>query len=284
MPYVKRPVRKNTRNPRPYRKKRVYKRPAKQVKRLARQEIFNQIPTKKHVVSQNLLNSFGAIHGDDGHALDPETEKYWALFKPLALAKSAKADDGNTRTEEFIYAKNYLLNGELMMPKDLKGCCQVRVLMGYWKGTQSLTTQQFTGAILDTVLSSATDKFDPQSSEAKAFKIVSDTMRTYHPIQIYDNTSGESAREEAGLGSDNVALWKPIVINRNFRINRKIKYDSDDGDSQVGWLPFIAIGCFPCHNASIGVNNEEMFNRVSGQVVSPAYTYESRMYFKDVNN
>jgi len=264
-------------------KRRVGRRPVKQVRRIARQQVMNMIPTKKHLIGQNLVGAWGAGPGDDGHGLDPDSNVNWVVFKPLALDFSTKSDDDNTRTEERIFAKNYLLNGELMMPKELKGCVQVRTIMGWYKGTQTVATGSFQAAVLHAAYPEATSRPDPQLNSNKAFKIISDTMRTYHPLQIYDDSSGESVREASGLGSDNVALWKPIVVKRNFKINRKISYDNADGDSQVGWCPFIAIGIFPCENANIGVNNDEFFAR--GQhPTGPTFGYESRMYFKDIVN
>lgn len=262
-------------------KKRVVKRAT--VKRIAKSAVMSTIPIKKHLMGQNLVHVWGAGPGEDGHGLDPSSNINWVVFKPLALGSSDKDDDANTRTETKIFAKNYLLNGELMMPKQLKGCVQVRVVMGYFKGTASVSTQAFQANVLQASLDTATAKFDPQTSESKAYRIISDTMRTYHPLQIYDNTTYESVAEQSRIASDNVALWRPIVIKRNFKFNRKVQYDNDDGDSQVGWCPFIAIGCFPCENASIGANDDEYFGR-GDHGFGPNFAYESRMYFQDLNN
>ena len=275
MAYKKRPMKRRNN------KKRVVKRAT--VKKIAKSAVMSTIPIKKHLMSQNLVHVWGAGAGEDGHGLDPSSNVNWVLFKPLALARSTKDDDSNTRTEPKIFAKNYLLNGELMMPKQLKGCVQVRTIMGYFKGTNSLAPAAFQANVLQASLDTATSKFDPQVSEAKSYKIVSDTMRTYHPLQIYDNTTYDSVQEQSRLASDNVALWRPIIIKRNFKFNRKVQYDGDDGDTQVGWVPFIAIGCFPCENASIGTNDDEYFGR-GEHGFSPSFAYESRMYFQDLNN
>ena len=150
----------------------------------------------------------------------------------------------------------------------------------------SLTTQQLTGALFGTdgMFPTAETKFDPQTSASKAFKILSDKTTTHYPIQIYDRTSGDTSAEDAGLRSDNVGLWKPIVIRRNFTFNRKIQFDNSDGDSQVGWMPFIAIGCFPCDNCDIGTNQLGVWDRQQGALNCPVLSYESRMYFKDIVN
>ena len=271
---------KNNRK-RNYGKKRVVKRAT--IRKIAKSAVMSTIPIKKHLMGQNLVHVWGAASGEDSHGLDPESNINWVVFKPLALAKSTKDDDANTRTESKIFAKNYLLHGELMMPKQLKGCVQVRVVMGHFKGTGSLGAQAFQANVLQASLDTATSKFDPQLSESKAYRIVSDTMRTYHPLQIYDNTTYDSVAESSRLTSDNVALWKPIVIKRNFKFNRRYQYDNDDGDSQVGWLPFIAIGVFPCENAAIGPNDEEYFAR-GDHGFGPNFAYESRMYFQDLND
>jgi len=263
------------------------RRPVRQVRNIAKSVVMSQIPTKKHLIAQYVEGAFGCTFSDGEHANDPGTELNWVVLKPTALAKQHQDKDGNvfnTRTEQKIYANNYLLNGELMIPKETKGCVQVRVQMGWFKGTQTLLTSQFGVNALQQIIPTATSKFDPETSEAKAFKIVSDTMRTYYPIQIYDNTSGERTAESAGLVSDNVGLWKPIVVKRNFKFNRKFQYDGDEGDSQVGWVPYIAIGVFPCENASIGTTNASEYTRQPSHIVSPTFSYESRMYFKDINN
>ena len=270
-------------------KKRNYKKRApvkrKTIVKVAKQTMMNAIPTKKHLIDQTLHNGWGAIEDADEHALDPESNINWVIFRPLDLDLVGKDDNVNTRTEANVFAKNYLLNGELMINQAVKGCVQVRTIMGYFKGTSSVATTSFNNNVLKASgLDSFQARFDPQTAEGKSYKIISDTKRTYHPLQIYDLTSGDRSAEDSGLTNDNVGLWRPIKINRNFKFNRRYEYENEQGNSLVGWLPFIAIGVFPCHDANIGPQNQSMFDRTPGHLTAPTFDYESRMYFKDINN
>lgn len=232
----------------------------------ARRTAMSIIPTLLHETKVENSVPFGDVVGSgDG------TIFHWTLIKPLHLSGATAQGTATNRSSNKIWVNNYKVDIEIMPNKTTVGCFVLRIQKGIWFGTNTVTTQELTNSIHSVTFDTVNSKFNPKENQNQAYKLLSDVKSTHYPIQIYD----ENGSDDRSLQSELMrGLHKPIKRTIRWTMNRQFNYSDADGDSMSGGVPFIAIGCFPCHG-TVGFT-------ATGPNQSPNVEYESKLYFKNL--
>ena len=217
------------------------------------------------------------INSTAGTNLWNNTNK-WVSFQPLNLDLSSVNTDID-REGNMVYAMNYRLKLHLETHPDYTNPYYLRILQGWAKGSnaygesQSFTqpSQMVTSSTLNSLLPNHFSDLDN-----KDWKMLQDRVIRITPRQIYDSTSGDSTAENTGVSNHNQGLWGPVRKTFNFKFNRKFTYESVQGNSLVGWVPFCAIMLDRTPYGTAFTGN-------GGSGPSPLLTYESDLYFKDIS-
>lgn len=266
------PYRKNTK----YRRNRRYK-PKKRndarVKALARQAVGSLKPMKSF--AQDGLNQ----------TFDLSTLS-WIMFRPYDVPGEGPTANhiGHYRQTNNIWVNRFSGIAHINVNPLTKQPVEIRQMCGWYKGTSKPNDPPivaFTATHLQNSFPNRLRRYDSSN-----FKIVEDKTFTVTPKMIYDsNGSDDSVGGESML-----AVWNPLTLKCNFKINRKVEFtDYDDdltggtgggnaddfnpaGDVHLGWVPFVAFQ-FRCPN--------QAFTSLMGSNPSPQWDYKFTTYFKD---
>lgn len=214
---------------------------------------------------------------NDGGQSDPTT---WQIIRPLNLNRTATDYDGKNRTMNAIWARNTRYDIELMPAKKCLGGFQLRIVHGYFKGDSNVATQGLTNAGLALIYPNINSRLSDREHMGKSdFYFKHKETHTFTPQQIYD----ENGSDDSVGAEDMVALYRPKTFYNNFNYNRKITYENSDGDSQNGWLPFIAFQCKPLPGQNMLTRPNLPSQADHGTNPGPRVNLRCSTYFSDIH-
>jgi len=242
-----------------------------QVKKLAKQAVNSMKPMKRF--SQDNINEVYNLSSNQ-----------WFMLRPTAVpgagANSLQAENSRLSNQCWIHRCSGIFHVKIN-PSTLYNV-EFRKMCGYYKGgtgTYDTSPINFNITHLHNSFPHRNKRYDPDN-----FKIIEDKTWDMTPKMIFDSSSGDSISEDTGLSNDNKAVWAPLQIKCNFNFNKVFRYtDADDADaegealqqngiSQVGWVPFIAIQ-MRCP--------DQAFTDAQGNNPAPMLDYKFTTYFKD---
>lgn len=237
------------------------------------------IPATCIIKNQTLANwQNQSIFGtNDGGQTDPTT---WQIIRPLNMNRVATDYDGVNRTTNSIWARNTRYDIELMPAKKCLGGFQFRIVHGYFKGDSNVATQGLTAGGLAIIYPDINSRLSDRQHAGKSdFYIKHKETHTFVPQQIYD----ENGSDDSVGAEDMVALYRPRTFFNNFPYNRKITYENSDGDSQNGWLPFIAFQCKPLPGQNMLTRPNVPSGADHGTNPGPRVNLRCSTYFSDIH-